>query len=194
MKASLFSVVPVVLGLSLSNVALADEPPAADAAPPAEAAAVAEEAPQAEPVLIAQPLIEAERPGPIASPMPEAPAKPKPVAKVKSPAMIIVGSILSGVGAANLVAGSILMAQADAVECESSGDDLGLGAAFCGMGQGFDKMIAGGLLISGGIHSAVGIPLIAVGSQAPGEAKDEAPAPRADLHVSATGATFTLSF
>ncbi len=188
MKASLISLVPVVLGLSFSNLALAQEPIAE------EAPAVAEDAPQAEPVLIAQPVAEAERPGPIAAPMPEAPAKPKPVGRIKSPAMVIVGSVLSGVGAANLIAGTVLMAQADSTECASSGNDLGLGAAFCGIGQGFDKMIAAGLLISGGIHSAVGIPLIAVGSQAPGKAKDEAPPPRADLQITATGATFTMSF
>ena len=190
MKASFFSVVPVVLGLSFSNVALAEEPPPADEAAPAVADPV--EAPQAEPVLIAQPAVE--RPGPVAAPMPEAPAQPKPVARVKSPAMIIVGSVLSAVGATNLVAGSILFAQADAQSCDVENDSLGLGAAFCGMGQGFDKMIAGGLLISGAVHSAVGIPLIAAGSQAPGKAKDEAPAPRADFQISATGATFTMSF
>ena len=111
MKASLISLVPVVLGLSFSNLALAQEPIAE------EAPAVAEDAPQAEPVLIAQPVAEAERPGPIAAPMPEAPAKPKPVGRIKSPAMVIVGSVLSGVGAANLIAGTVLMAQADSTEC-----------------------------------------------------------------------------
>lgn len=194
MKASLVSLVPVVLGLSFSSVAVAQEPPAADAAPAADAPAVAEAATPAEPVLIAQPVAEAERPGPIATPLREAPAEPKPVARIKSPAMVIVGSILSGVGAANLIAGSVMMAQADSVECAATEGDFGLGGAFCGIGQGFDKMIATGLLISGGVHSAVGIPLIAVGSQAPGKAKDEAPAPRADFHISATGATFTMSF
>lgn len=193
MKASFFSLVPVVLGLSFSNVALAEEPPAADSAPAADAA-VAEEAPQAEPILIQQPAVEAERPGPVAEPMPEAPAKAKPVGKVKSPAMIIVGSILSGVGAANIIAGGVLMAQAEAQNCDVGNDAFGLGAAFCGMGQGFDKAIATALLISGGVHSAVGIPLIAVGSQAPNKTKDEAPAPRADLQITATGATFTMSF
>jgi hypothetical protein len=195
MKASLLSLVPVVLGLSFSNLAMADEPPAEV---PAVVAAVPEasaevDAPPTDPVFIPQ-VVQQDRPGPIASPMAPAPAEPKPVPRVKSKAMIIVGSILSGVGAANLVAGSVLMARAESEDCDIENDSLGLGTAFCGMGQGFDKMIASALLISGGVHSAAGIPLIAVGSQAPGKQPDEAPATRADLHVSATGATFTLSF
>jgi len=197
MKASLFCLLPAVLSLSLGTQAFADEAPVPEAAPVAEPASADAEV-DAAPVLIAQPVAKAGRPGPVAAPAAEAPTLTKLVGRVKSPAMIIVGSILSGIGAAGLVSGGVMFAQADAdaAKCSNdASDSFGIGAAFCGMTTGLTKSLATGLMIAGGIHTAVGIPLIAVGSQAPKKKQnDEAPAPRADLQIGATGATFTMSF
>lgn len=136
MKLSLLAVVPVVLGLSFSNVAQADEPP----------------------------------------------AQPEPTSEVKSKPMIVVGGVMLGIGAATVAAGSALLAQSAADGC---GDE-----ALCDIDNSMNDFIGTALVIAGGIHTAVGIPLVAVGAQS----HKEAEAPRASLELGLTSATFSLSF
>lgn len=204
----------LALASSLATVALVpiardaradDAPAAAEAAVAPDDAAQTEASPlaaESEPAVridappaAAEPAVEDDAPlGPRAARPFAPPADPAPAApRIKSKAMVIVGSILSGVGAAGLVGGGVMYAQAQGRECVAAPNAFGLDAAFCEMGRSMDEVWATAMMVSGAAHTAVGVPLLAVGARTP-RGEEAPPAPTPSLAVGATGATFTLRF
>ncbi len=193
-RSKLVVVLSMVAGVGVAGSARADE--AVEIAPVSAegASTVSDAAPPGEPVKprggvgktsVLTPLRE---PAPAGSDVATTSA---PAEQLHSTTMILVGSILSGVGAVSFVAGGALVAQADSANCSSV--DGSLGAAACESSAGMDRAYGTAFLVAGGLNSAVGIPLIAVGSQA-GSPGREQPAAQLGFQVSGAGATIKLSF
>ena len=109
----------------------------------------------------------------------------------KSVPMTVVGSVITGLGVVQAIAGAVVLGIAnspcedDAVNNQST---TVLGTSLCYSFTPTYNLIGGSILAAGVAHLAVGIPLIAVGEQR------QEPELVPSIAVSPTGASFRLEF